>query len=390
MRRQPIILCLSLSLAAAGFPGAGRALADDSKPVNSRAEEVKKELAPKRVTLTAKRIPLHEALKRLTEQTGMEVEDRRRKENGDDPMLNLDLRGVTFWQALDTIAKEADARVGLYQRSGAIALIDGPHVQLPVCYDGLFRIVLRRITAVHDLETDQRFCLANLEIAWEPRFRPLFLESRPQSLVVTDDAKTPLHADDEPGGKVPVTGKIATSLELHLPAPPRKSAKIGFLKGSLTLVGPSKMLDFEFDTLAKEKAAKDPKRTKDGVTVKLRRLDLAADHWTIEVALDYPDDGPKFESFQSWVVNNECFLKKAEGDGQFPCNGGYSIDSLGSSKAELSYHFVDGRLKKTENGKVVNVKLVRGKPDDWKLVYRTPGPMAEVVVTFDFKDVPLP
>jgi len=385
MRRMPIFASLSLALAAAIS-----LLADDPKPVNSRAEEVKKELAPKRVTLAKDKIRLSEALKRLIELTGIEVEDRRKAEDAGDPVLKLDLNSVTFWQALDAIAKEADARVGLYVRSGVIALVDGPYVRLPVSYDGLFRVSLRRITAVHELETDQRFCTANLEIAWEPRFRPLFLESKPQSLVVTDDAKTQLHVDELPGGKVPVSGKTATSLELQFPAPPRKAAKLGVLKGTMTLVGPSKMLDFQFDTLAKEKAAKDPKQTNDGVTVKIRRLDLAADHWTIEVALGYPEDGPKFESFQSWVVNNECFLKRADGSGEFPCNGGYSIDSLGSNKAVLSYHFVDGRLKKTENGKVVNVKLVRGKPEEWKLVYRTPGPMAEVPVTFEFKDVSLP
>jgi hypothetical protein len=390
MCRKPSFACSSLVLAGALILGARPATADDPKPGGSRAEEVKKDLAPRLVTLTAQKIRLREALKQLTKQTRIEIEDRRRTEDAGDPELKLDLKAVTFWQALDSIAKEADLRVGLYQRGGALALMDGPHVQLPTCYDGLFRIVLRRITAVHDLETDQRFCIANLEIAWEPRFRPLFLESRPQSFVVTDDAKTRLHADDEPGGKVPVSGKIATSLELHLPAPPRKSAKLGLLEGSLTLVGPSKMLDFEFDTLAKEKAAKDPKQTKDGVTVKLRRLDLAADHWTVEVGLDYPDDGPKFESFQSWVVNNECFLRKAEGDAKFDCNGGYSIDSLGANKAILSYHFVDGRQRKTVDGKVVTVRLVRGKPEDWKLVYRTPGPMAEVAVKFQFKDVPLP
>jgi len=390
MRRQTIISRLSLAFPLALWLGTNVAQADDPKPADSRAQQVQKELAPKLVTFKTEKIRLSDALKRLAQQTGIEVEDRRRAEGSGDPELKLDLKAVTFWQALDAIAKQADLRVGLYQRGGAIALVDGPHVQLPVSYDGLFRTVVRRVTTVHDLESDQRSCVVSLEIAWEPRFRPLFLEGRPKSLVVTDDNKTQLHPDDEPGGKIPVTGKTATTLDLHLPAPARKVAKLGRVEGSLMLVGPSKMLDFEFDTLAKEKASKDPKQTKDGVTVKLRRLDLAADHWTVEVGLEYPDDGPKFESFQSWVVNNECFLKKAEGDGQFPCNGGYSIDSLGPNKAVLSYHFVDGRLRKIENGKVVNAKLVRGKPEDWKLVYRTPGPMAEVPVTFAFKDIPLP
>src|SRR5262245_7891638 len=364
-------------------------LGDRPKSNASRPEQVKQQLAPKLVTIKAEKMRLREALKHLTKQTGIEVEDRRR-DSSDDPELKLDLKSVTFWQALDTIAKEADLRVALYQRGGAIALADGPHVRMPVCYDGLFRIAIKRITALYDLETDARAYLATLEVAWEPRLRPLFLESRPQGLTVVDDAKANLHLDDDTGGKLPVSGKIATTVDVRLPAPPRKAARLALLKGSMTLVGSTKVLEFEFDTLAKEKAAKEPKQTKDGVTVKLSRLDLAADHWTIEVSLEYPEQGPQFESFQSWVVNNECFLKKAVGEGIFPNKDGYSVDSLGSNRAVLSYHFLDGRLKKTVDGKVVNEKLIRGKPEDWKLVYRTPGPMAEVGVTFAFKDVPLP
>jgi hypothetical protein len=363
---------------------------DDPKAAPSIAETMKKELAPKLVTLQAEKIKLHDALRQLAKQTGIEVEDRRRPENVNDPEIAFDLKKVTFWQALDQIAKDTDLRVNLYQRGGVIALTEGPNTNLPISYDGIFRTIVRRVTAVHDLETDQHFCLIMLEIAWEPRFHPLFLESKPQNLDVRDDNQETIRPEEDSGGKIPVQGKVATTVEVRLPAPIRRSIVLGKLKGSLLLTGPTKMIEFEFDTLAKEKAAKDPKQTKDGVTVKLRKLDLDDRHWSVEVGLEYPEDGPKFESFQSWVVNNECFLKKAESEGNFPCNGGYSIDSLGSSKAILSYHFVDGTLRKTVDGKPVSLRLVRGKPENWKLVYRTPGPMVEVPVTFDFKDVPLP
>ena len=382
--RSLLVVSAVISLISARF-----ASADDPKSVPSIAQTLKKELAPKLVTLQARKIKLHDALRELAKQAGIEVEDRRRPENVNDPEMKLELKKVTFWQALDHIARESNLRVNLYQRGGAIALTEGPNINLPISYDGIFRTVVRRVTAVHDLETNQHFCLITLEIAWEPRFQPLFLESKPQNLDVRDNNHEAIRPEDDSGGKVPVQGKVATTVELRLPAPIRRSVSLGKLKGSLLLTGPTKMIDFEFDTLAKEKASKDAKQTKDGVTVRLRKLDLASDHWTIEVGLEYPEDGPKFESFQSWAVNNECFLKKVGGEGVFPCNGGFSTN-IRSNNAIMEYHFLDGTLRKTVDGKLVSQRLVRGRPEDWKLVYRTPGPMVEVPVTFDFKDVPLP
>src|SRR5262249_52956143 len=368
MRRLLFAVLLSFpSLAAADEP-------------KITAKDSPKELVPKLVTLKHEKVRLREALRQLAKQTEITVEDRRRKEEADDPELKLNLANVTFWQALDAIAKEADLRVSLYQRDGKIALVDGPHIELPVSYSGMFRCVVRRITAVHDLETDLRFCVVNLEIAWEPRFRPLFVENRPQELVVKDDKQKEVAMEDRGSGRLPVTGGNAAVVELHLSAPPRAPARLGLLKGTLSLVGSTKMLTFEFDTLAKEKAAKEPKQTRDGVTVLLSKIDLSEKtHWTVVVSLDYPSDGPKFESFQSWVVNNEIQLQRTVGQDKVS-NNGYSLDSLGSNKAVITYYFTE-QMKKKFGG---------GKPEEWKVVYRAPAPFTEVTVPFEFKDVPLP
>jgi hypothetical protein len=340
------------------------------------ADEQSKELQPRRVTLKTDKMPLRDVLKELTKQTQIPIADRRTCSG--DVVLKLDLRNVTFWEALDAIAKEADVRVSLHERGG-IGLVDGPHLQMPVSYDGLFRTVVRRLTTVHDLETDAHFLIATLEIAWEPRFRPLFIESRPQGLVVQDDQKKELAAGELPAGKLPIQGGVSALVEIRLAAPPRSVSRLGLLKGSLSLVGSTKMLEFEFDTVAKEKAAKAPKQTKEGVTVRLSRIDLSEKtHWTIVVSLEYPSEGPKFESFQSWVVNNEIFLKHVDGKPAL-ANNGYSLDSLGSSKAVMTYYFTD-QLK----------KQFGGRPEDWKMLYRAPAPFAEVPVKFEFKDISLP
>src|SRR5579859_5467786 len=94
------------------LPGSDAKLSDEQKQrlktirTTLVEAQVLKDLAPRTVTLQNRAIKLSEALDQLKKQTGTEVIDRR--DGGDNPALKLDLQKATFWQAVDTIAKEAD------------------------------------------------------------------------------------------------------------------------------------------------------------------------------------------------------------------------------------------------------------------------------------------
>jgi hypothetical protein len=337
--------------------------------------QARQSLVPRLVTLQGDAIPVSQALQEIARQTEIEVEDQR--QNAGDVRLKLDLKGVTFWQALDAVAREADARVYPY-RGGKVALVDGPHHQMPTSYHGIFRVAIKRIAAVRDLETDAHFYIALMEVAWEPRFRPFLLDTRPQSLVVKDDKDRTLPVPDEGGGKAPVENPIAMTIEMRLPAPDRSAKKFALVKGSLAVVGPSKMLEFVFgplDQLLTNVQARE--QTQEGITVRLAQpvLDRV---WRLDVTLVYPPDGPDFESFQSWLVNNEIYLLKEKTGDRFPNNGGYATDAIARNRASITYYFIEEK------------KLPRGKPSDWKVVYRTPGAIVEIPVPFEFKDLMLP
>jgi hypothetical protein len=348
-----------------------------------RDQQIQRDLAPKLFTLEENGVTLSRALAELAKQTGNTVEDLREMDT--DPKFNLKLNKVTFWEALDVIAREADARVSLYERGGKIALRARPegYVNPPASYSGLFRTTVRRISAARDLESDIGNYVAALEIAWEPRFRPFMLELNPQALAFEDDKNRKLSIDEEAmKNRLAVTNKVAVTFDVPLPSLQRASAKLGLLQGKVMMIGPTRMDTFAFDSTLAE-MAKDPKAaslTRDGVTVKVDKLELVKDHWTLMMALEYPADGPDFESFESWLVYNEIHLKKKNGDETFPNNGGYVIESSAGNRALISYHFIDERGK----------KLVRGNPEDWTLAYRTPGLIVEVPVSFEFKDLPLP
>lgn len=324
---------------------------------------------PTSVTIQDKSIPLSKALMALSKQTGIEVEDRRREK--EDRPIKLDLAKSTFWQALDTIAREADLRVSLYERDRKIALVDGPYHEVPTSYTGPFRIAIKRMTAVRDLEADAHFTVAHLEVAWEPRIQAFLLESRPDSLVVKDDKGRVREMPEEAKGQASVNGRLAEVIEVRLPGLPRSANAIAQLKGTLSLVGATKMLTFTFNKLEKETL------TQDGVTVRLFQLSTNGDPWTIGLSLRYPPGGPRFESFQSSVVNNEIYLEK--NGKRYPSNGGSSIDQT-DNEATVRYLFEEDQAK----------KFILGKPADWKLIYLTPGKISEMPVPFEFKDVPLP
>src|SRR5262249_24786001 len=149
-----------------------------------RDAQTLKELAPRRFTLKKKGVPLNQVLKELEQQTGNPVEDRRR-DRTKDISLALDLEKVTFWEALDDIALRADLRVS-YDRDRKVALVDGPHLALPVSHSGVFRTTVKRLLAIRDLEADVHFWTIQMEVAWEPRFQPLFVETQPEGLVVQE------------------------------------------------------------------------------------------------------------------------------------------------------------------------------------------------------------
>jgi hypothetical protein len=364
-----------------------------------RDAQAQKELAPRHFTLANQSIPLSKALAELARQTGNAVMDRRQN-NKDDVPVKLDLHDVTFWQALDAIAKEADARISLYEQDNQLALLDGPYRIMPVSYDGLFRTVLKRVQTVEDLEMDNHYCTATIEIAWEPRFQPLFLETKPDSLTVQDEKGLDLKGPEEGSGRAAINGRCAVVGEVRVEAPKRATGKLTIIKGNFFIMGPSKMLTFTFDNLAattqdssskegqgnsKDKQAQkngkekpEQKQTKEGVTVKIREFSLEPELWTIGISLEYPPENPEFESFESWLVNNKLQLEKKDGKATIMSNGGYEVDDQSGQQANLSYRFVE------END------VVLGKPSDWKLVYKTPGTVLKVPVRFEFKEVRLP
>lgn len=364
------------SPASIGSPSTADAAAASERPLAQNESAKGKDLAPRRVTLQGS-MRLGQSLEELARQSGNRVEDRRQSRAGD-PALELDLRGVTFWQAVDAIARRADLGVSLYEGDGKLALRDGPYRgQRPVSYDGIFRIVAERVTEARDLDGGGASCAVLLVVAWEPRFRPLFIEGRVDGLEASEVPGRTLKPAEAGSGLDPVAGRLAIERTVRLEAPPRSTERLR-LRGRFTLVGPVRHLPFVFEDL-RPVTDGEPRVEKraEGVSARLTDLSATGSRWSVTIALRYPAGGPELESFEGgWLANNRAFLEKKDRSARLRATGyNYEAGDPPARRATLTYYF------EPPAGAVLA---------DWKLVYGTPGPLLRVPAEFQFGEIRLP
>ena len=335
---------------------------------------------PKTVTI-AGTLSLSKALESFTRQTGIPVVNQLG--SGEDPKLELSLKGASFWQALDAIATAAGGRVNVYGAEGSVELASdlrkNKGEKVPVSYSGPARVSLRRLVATRNFETGARGYTVTLDVAWEPTFLAFFLQTVPQKLTMLDAAGKAQKLPAQQSAWAPVDGRSALPVDLHLPALDRKALTIGTLRGTFLLRAPSKMLTFSFGNLADlGKRGQPLTKTIGGTSVTVSDVKLSKTRWSVRVATKLPPGGPKFDSAQFWDVNNDIYLLHKDGKTRLSRDS-YERETAGSSaQARLTYHFVGKSGRKL------------GNPADWTLVYRAPASLIEVPVPFEFKNLPLP
>ena len=153
------------------------------------ASEVRSRLAKQavdatRLTLDVKEAPLDEVLKAIEKQTGNRITDHR-EQFGQEAMakkVTLKVDDEPFWSGLRQVPRRrADAALRLLRRGDARRSSSASQGALRrsgrgAVYAGPFRIEATSVTAERGLRTpDQSSLRLDLEIAWEPRLKPIAL-----------------------------------------------------------------------------------------------------------------------------------------------------------------------------------------------------------------------
>jgi hypothetical protein len=342
-------------------------------PLLLAAEPPKPEAS--RVSLDSSAKTVGEAATSVSKQANISIDVSRAMQ---DMPVKLTLQNAPFWEALEQLAKTSNHRLSISAQGSKIALFGGPNEKYgaaPVEVQGPFRFSARKTLGKIDLESGQSSTEVEIEVVWEPRFKVFYAEVPAKSVVAWDNDQKPLQVAGEGSGKLPVTGS-SVEIAAWLKGVPREAKRIGRLEGEIHFTGTTQMLQFSFAADATGEAATSQK---EDVTATLKHFEKKGRIWTALLEFEYPKGGPEFESFQSFLLDNQCWLVHRDGR-RFLNQGLFELLGEHSGKYPVAYRFV-------ENEKT---GFVIGNPKDWQVVVRTPGKITVVPVKFRLDNIALP
>ena len=211
-----------------------------------------------KVTLSAKEMPLSEVFAAIQKQTGNRLVDNRQQDAAEpgamSGVLTIELADEPFWAAVDRILDETQLDVYSYGGEDALSIVsrgmEGGKRFGRADYSGPFRLDILEVQAQRNLRQPQQKSLRlQLEVAWEPRLRPIALSQPVEDLEVMTDTGSQLSiAQPEAQLDVEVPeGTQAAEIVLSFDLPPREVKRITSLRGKLRALVPGRQVKFRFD-----------------------------------------------------------------------------------------------------------------------------------------------
>lgn len=276
-----------------------------------------------------------------------------------------------FWEALETAADAAKARLSPRDGGRTVVLEPRPGAREVSAVSGPFRVVPRAVVGRLLLDSNQSFHEVQLEVHWEPRMPVYRIDSVPRVTKAEDDRGTGLRAEVSTARHHPTAA--LTDMRVRLDGLTRDSKRIGTLAGEFRATAAPKLLSVPFQNLS----GKLPDtQTVDGVKVAFKRFQNVGGVWEAELELTYPENHPMFESFeeQKWLRDTRVRLVGPDATPYDPDND--DVTASGRAVGAV-YRF---KLLKRQNPQA----------NGWSLVVETPAPLVETTVPFTLKDIPLP
>lgn len=331
------------------------------------------------VTFTANNLPLSDVFAAIEKQTGNRMIDNR-EDQGNEPGANktqvtIDLKDEPFWSAIDQILDQAKLGVYSYGGENALSIVStgasGGLRHGRAYYNGPFRIEAVEVQGQRNLrQPEQKSLKLQLEIAWEPRLRPIALSQPAADLKATTDQGSELTLA-QPDAVLDVEvpgGTQAAEIILPFELPPRDVKQITSLRGKLLALVPGRQVKFQFHDLGNA-AGKTQRRG--GVQVTIDDVRKNNEIWEVHMRLALDEDNGALQSHRDWVFQNVSVLVDKDGN---------TIDNAGLETT---------RQTRNEVGVAYLFDLPNGI-EGLSWVYETPAAIVELPVEYELNDIELP
>jgi hypothetical protein len=208
-----------------------------------------------------------------------------------------------------------------------------------------------------------------LEVAWEPRLRPIAISQPAADLEASTDGGGKLTVS-QPTANLDVevpNGTQAAEITLPFDLPPRSVKRITALHGKLHALVPGRQVKFRFDDLAN---AAGKTQGMAGVQVMVDEVRKNNAVWEVHMRFSLDEDNGALQSHRAWVFQNHSYM--LDKDGKQIDNGGLETTRQTKNEVGVTYVF--------------DVPAIEGL--SW--VYETPGAIVDLPVEYEIKDIELP
>ncbi|WP_442483012.1 hypothetical protein [Aeoliella sp. SH292] len=298
-------------------PAVRERLATIRKAVEDRIATAAVEAAT--VSLNAIQWPLAEVLKELEKLSGNRLVDKRDPEViAASPDIILQVEDEPFWSVLDQVMDQARLSHYAYAGEEAVALVPREEGEAErfgrASYAGPFRFEVTDVVANRGMRLPENKAVnIELEIAWEPRLRPIAIAQEIDRMDAVTGDGTRL-APRQPGRVFQIEvqeGTGATTITAPFELPARSVEEITVLGGTMVALVPGKREEFKFEDL-KPKAP--IAQSRGGVKVTLEQVVESGPVWEVHMTLVLEDDNDALASHRGWVFNNPSYLVNDKGE----------------------------------------------------------------------------
>lgn len=271
-----------------------------------------------KITLEAISWPLDEVLKKLEEISGNKIlDDRDAEAKANDPEIIIKVDNEPFWSVMDQVMDQARLSQYAYAGENALALVargDGEGQRFGrAAYSGPFRFEVTEVTATRSIRNPGNESLTlDLEIAWEPRLRPIAVSQQLDRMdAVTPEGNRLAAAQQGRVFDIEVQeGSCAATINAPFALPDRSVKEIMVLGGTIAALVPGKREEFRFDDLA----SKEPvSQSRGGVKVTVERVVQNGPVWEVHMNFMLENDNGALASHRGWVFNNPSYLVGDDG-----------------------------------------------------------------------------